>query len=466
MGFGLSELRFTNNVNATTITNPKTINEDGTNAAVANAFQLLVAPKLAADLVGSNVLVSWVSPSPGFVLQQIGQLNGADWSDVAGAPTLAARVQLCHRHCGKGWATNFSEPGSDEALMKNQVTINHNMTGPRRIVAGVDASQAQVDPLKRLQADTAAELDALLPATLPPSPSFGGAGDHAWTRAQPARSGSALSFREMDSFVPTHSALRAFVRHGGTNSFSTPPRRFKSSRTLPTRSAQRRIVIMSNTKDPSSTTPESFPGVKWCHPVEKTQDGIEKILEFASENYTRHTEWFLKHRDQAYLQLGAVITAEFALANLPSTKASPLLSIIIWAIFMLLSVGFGAAGIVGCRQAFKAAMESIATMNKAMWAMGFAGRIFVNKHPPVATQIPMLPDDIYFLPRRWVELENADTTDAFVRSKIGGKDWRRVLANKRQHLLLGDHFHRNPGIGWICHRLGFSSASSACRKRA
>ena len=58
-------LRFTNNVNATTITNTKAINEDGTNAAIANAFQLPAAPKLAANLAGSNVLVSWVSPSPG-----------------------------------------------------------------------------------------------------------------------------------------------------------------------------------------------------------------------------------------------------------------------------------------------------------------------------------------------------------------------------------------------------------------
>jgi hypothetical protein len=39
-------------------------------------------------------------------------------------------------------------------------------------------------------------------------------------------------------------------------------------------------------------------------------------LEFASENFDRHTEWFLKHRDQAYPRLGAVITAEFAPANL------------------------------------------------------------------------------------------------------------------------------------------------------
>ena len=35
-----------------------------------------------------------------------------------------------------------------------------------RIVTGLDALQAEVDTLKRLQAETAAELDALLPAIL------------------------------------------------------------------------------------------------------------------------------------------------------------------------------------------------------------------------------------------------------------------------------------------------------------
>jgi type I restriction enzyme S subunit len=36
----------------------------------------------------------------------------------------------------------------------------------RRVVAELDALQAEVDALKRLQAETAAELDALLPAIL------------------------------------------------------------------------------------------------------------------------------------------------------------------------------------------------------------------------------------------------------------------------------------------------------------
>jgi len=38
---------------------------------------------LVANLSGTNIVVSWVSPSPGFVLQQVNQLNGGinGWLD-------------------------------------------------------------------------------------------------------------------------------------------------------------------------------------------------------------------------------------------------------------------------------------------------------------------------------------------------------------------------------------------------
>ncbi|MGA2178062.1 MAG: hypothetical protein ABSH15_00570 [Verrucomicrobiota bacterium] len=62
-------------------------------------------------------------------------------------------------------------------------------TNERQIVAELDALQAKVDALKRLQAETpvnkntgqaAAELDALLPAILPSSLCFAATGDRAF----------------------------------------------------------------------------------------------------------------------------------------------------------------------------------------------------------------------------------------------------------------------------------------------
>jgi hypothetical protein len=45
---------------------------------------------LAANLSGTNIVVSWVSPGPGFVLQQINRLNGGinGWLDATNTPWL------------------------------------------------------------------------------------------------------------------------------------------------------------------------------------------------------------------------------------------------------------------------------------------------------------------------------------------------------------------------------------------
>jgi len=84
-------LLFTNNVNATTIKNKDAISEDGSSLLISKAFQVVAAPELAATKTGSNLLVSWVSPAPGFVLQQVSGLNGStnNWSDVTNAPEWA-----------------------------------------------------------------------------------------------------------------------------------------------------------------------------------------------------------------------------------------------------------------------------------------------------------------------------------------------------------------------------------------
>ncbi|HXR03153.1 MAG TPA: hypothetical protein VN836_00420 [Verrucomicrobiae bacterium] len=90
-------LRFTNNVNATTLPDAATVNEDGTLVAPpVNAFQMPTGPRLAVNLSGTNLVVGWISPSPGFVLQQVGELAGGtnNWSDVTNAPVLAGESNL------------------------------------------------------------------------------------------------------------------------------------------------------------------------------------------------------------------------------------------------------------------------------------------------------------------------------------------------------------------------------------
>jgi hypothetical protein len=50
----------------------------------------LPAPRLTSSLIGANVVVTWVSPAPGFVLQQAGRLpaRSNDWEDVPASPAL------------------------------------------------------------------------------------------------------------------------------------------------------------------------------------------------------------------------------------------------------------------------------------------------------------------------------------------------------------------------------------------
>jgi hypothetical protein len=85
-------IRFSNNVNATALPDNSTVHEDGMMAAASiNAYQLPVAPQLAANLSGTNFVVSWVSASLGFVLQQVNQLliGTNNWVDASDTPWLA-----------------------------------------------------------------------------------------------------------------------------------------------------------------------------------------------------------------------------------------------------------------------------------------------------------------------------------------------------------------------------------------
>jgi type I restriction enzyme S subunit len=55
---------------------------------------------------------------------------------------------------------------SQRIVMSMPFPSTLTLTEQRRIVAELDALQTEVDTLKRLQAETAAELDALLPSVL------------------------------------------------------------------------------------------------------------------------------------------------------------------------------------------------------------------------------------------------------------------------------------------------------------
>lgn len=74
----------------------------------------------------------------------------------------ALRIQI--EAGASGTSPTMKNISKDKVL--NLLLPNHLLPEQRRIVAELDALQAEVDGLKRLQAETSAELDALLPAIL------------------------------------------------------------------------------------------------------------------------------------------------------------------------------------------------------------------------------------------------------------------------------------------------------------
>jgi hypothetical protein len=75
-----------------------------------------------------------------------------------------------------GWESDRHSVAEQRTFTDGQIAERH------RIVAERDALPAEVDALKRLQAETAAELDALLPAILTSSRGYDATGDRADTR--------------------------------------------------------------------------------------------------------------------------------------------------------------------------------------------------------------------------------------------------------------------------------------------
>ncbi len=102
-------LLFTNNVNATTLPDDATITEDGTLASTpVNTFQPPAAPQLAANLSGTNLVVSWLSAAPGFVLQQADQLSSTNnWLDTGAAPWLTGESNSVPVPLAPGTARQF-----------------------------------------------------------------------------------------------------------------------------------------------------------------------------------------------------------------------------------------------------------------------------------------------------------------------------------------------------------------------
>jgi len=129
------------------------------------------------QLRGGDVLINLVGASIGRVCSVPDDLGDANVNQAVGVITVDAehllpdflvRLLLCPMmqdeiHGGK---VETARPNISLRDVRALEVPTPPLPEQRRIVADLDALQAEVDALKRLQAETAAELDALLPSVL------------------------------------------------------------------------------------------------------------------------------------------------------------------------------------------------------------------------------------------------------------------------------------------------------------
>jgi len=119
------------------------------------------------ELVGACVLVRKTRPrlmlsdkSFRFVFEGTRKVLPEYLEQVLRAPALRTQIEAG----ASGTFPTMKNISKEKVL--NLLLPGHSLPEQRRIVAEFDALQAEVDGLKRLQAETSAGLDALLPAIL------------------------------------------------------------------------------------------------------------------------------------------------------------------------------------------------------------------------------------------------------------------------------------------------------------
>jgi len=168
-------------------------------------------------------------------------------------------------------------------------------------------------------------------------------------------------------------------------------------------------------------------------------DNLRAILTTGLTLYTKHTEWFLKHRETTLRQLALLITAELAIQKFvvdPDGTSSPARVLLL--LLACLSPLLAHSGIRSCKQAFQAAMENIILVNKILWSMGPSGKVFTD-HNVDESFIPAHQDTTLQVPRFLEHSVKAASTNCFVNDNLS---FRKGLSR----LFLLDWFLRRKKI--------------------
>ena len=139
---------------------------------------------------------------------------------------------------------------------------------------------------------------------------------------------------------------------------------------------------------------------KWAIKGESTKKDLSILLNHATTNYGKHTDWFVRHKEFGVKILAVILTAEVTITGFYFTKDLPSITAIAPLIILsILSPILAYYSIVSCRQAYKASLENALLSTKALWAMGVTKPIIVNPNEVDFDKCPVPNDETPYVPR-------------------------------------------------------------------
>jgi len=177
---------------------------------------------------------------------------------------------------------------------------------------------------------------------------------------------------------------------------------------------------------------------KWVNDGDESIPDLDSFLNFASDNFKRHTDWHLRHREAGIRMLTLLLTAEFAIVGFYYTTNFKIafIALIGLAILSFLSIILTYLALMSCSQSYKASLENALLITKILWLKGLTKPIKIKFKQIDISQCPVREDETLYVPRYLHDAQKHLTTDEFVEynmSKIG----TTYFATKTSILLLG-----------------------------
>jgi hypothetical protein len=161
--------------------------------------------------------------------------------------------------------------------------------------------------------------------------------------------------------------------------------------------------------------------VSWYQAGEPSTEeavALGKLLDYASAGYSRHTDWFVRHRDIGLQQLAGLLAAELLLLRFFQDVQPRQLSGVALILLGLLSLLLGQSSAASCSRAFRASLEHAVLISKIVWALTNGATCKVALSPDSANT-PVPSDRTLFVPRYLRDAQQFPTTEEYVAYHMG-----------------------------------------------